>query len=555
MPTAEREYLLEPLAAAVDARAQRLDRRGFSARLYSGDPELWGADPTARELVAARLGWLELPGAMRAVRWPSRHAGDVLLIGIGGSSLAARACSMAFGTDALRVIDSTVPEAVIGVVDATELAGAAVIVASKSGTTLETEVLAEWFLRTAAHQGAAVELVAITDAGTVLQERVEAMGGRVWCNRPDVGGRFSALSYFGLVPAALAGVPVATLVDRAVAAESRRTSSSDPSVRLGIILAEAFNVGRDKITFVTAPRLTGFADWAEQLIAESTGKQGTGLVPVTREPPLDGALYGSDRLFVVVDDESENDDRTCLIGEKLVAAGHPVIRHTLSDPADLGAEFLRWEVAVATAGALMGINPFDEPDVAAAKARTHRMLEDVQEGSHLPDPVAAFEDEHASFYLSGEQRHGFGPDSDALGAWLTQRCGEASEGYCALLAFLPVGEHIAALLDETRALVTERFGVATTLGWGPRYLHSTGQLHKGGPPNGVYILLTADDAEDLDIPGRGYTLGTVAGAQALGDMEALRERQRPVMRIHLHAPITESFEIVVDSLRRGADVR
>ncbi len=462
---------------------------------------------------------------------------------------------MAFGSEGLRVVDSTVPDAVMSVARAIKLAGAAVIVASKSGTTLETAVLADWFLHMAASEGSAVELVAITDAGTALQARVEQSGGRVWCNPMDVGGRFSALSYFGLVPAALSGVPVAALVDRAVEAESRRSSSGDTSVRLGIILAEAFAAGRDKITFVTVPRLAGFADWAEQLVAESTGKQGKGLVPVVREPIFEGARYGSDRLFVIVDDSTEDSDRTRLIGEELVAAGHPVIHYTLSDPADLGAEFLRWEVAVAAAGALMEINPFDEPDVASAKVRTQCMLDRTQDGDRPPDSTPAFDDKHMSVYVSEETVSGFGDDRDALGRWLAQRCATAADGYCALLAFLPTNVHITALLDEIRVLVVARFGLATTLGWGPRYLHSTGQLHKGGPPKGVYLVFTADDAEDLDIPGRPYTMGTLARAQALSDVEALRERQRSVVRVHLRVPVADSLELVVDSLRRATRVR
>lgn len=485
---------------------------------------------------------------MQAVDWPAKHSGAVLLVGMGGSSLAARACAMAFGLEDLRVVDSTVPGAVIRMARATELAGAAVILASKSGTTLETSVLGDWFLHRAARQESAVEVMAITDAGTALQAHVEQMGGLVWCNPADVGGRFSALSYFGLVPAALSGVPVASLLERAVEGESRRSSSGDRSVRLGIILAEACAAGRDKITFVTAPRLAGFADWAEQLVAESTGKQGKGLVPITREPFLEGACHASDRLFVIVDDDEEDGDRTRLVGEELATAGHPVIRYTLSDPSELGAEFLRWEVAVAAAGALMELNPFDEPDVAAAKVRTRRMLDRGHGGERLPSFIPAFEDEHMSLHLPG-QAEGLADSKEALGEWLAQHCAAVSDGYCALLAFLPECQRIATLLGEVRALVAARFGLATTLGWGPRYLHSTGQLHKGGPPNGVYVVFTTDDDDDLEIPGRTYTLGTLARAQALGDVEALHECQRPVVRVHLRASAVESLEKVVESLR------
>ena len=488
---------------------------------------------------------------MRAVEWPQRHAGDVLLIGMGGSSLAARACALAFGSDGLRVADSTVPDEVVRLARATELAGAAVILASKSGTTLETSVLGDWFLHQAASQGSAVEVMAVTDAGSALQEHVERLGGRVWCNPADVGGRFSALSYFGLVPAALCGVPVESLLDRAVEQESKCSSSGDRSIRLGIILAEARVAGRDKISFVTAPRLAGFADWAEQLVAESLGKQGAGLVPITREPFPEDGRYAADRLFVIVDSDGDDGDPMRLLAEDLSAAGHPVIHYTLSTPADLGAEFLRWEVAVAAAGALMELNPFDEPDVAAAKVRTQRMLDRSGDGDRLPSSVAVFEDEHMSLHLPAPAA-GRLDGSNALRQWLARHCAAAAGGYCALLAFLPQCRRVATLLDEIRILVTARLGLATTLGWGPRYLHSTGQLHKGGPPNGVYVVFTADDEDDLEIPGRTYTLGTLARAQALGDVEALHERQRPVARVHLRAPVVESLENVVELLRQPA---
>ncbi len=500
--------------------------------------------------MGARLGWLQLPTNMREVVWPMAHDGTVLLIGMGGSSLAARACANVFGADRLRVVDSTVPAVLVHLARSVDLEGAVIIVASKSGTTVETAALADWFLGTSKRSGASIELLAITDAGSELEARVEQLGGRVWCNRADVGGRFSALSYFGLLPAALAGVPVSALVDAALDAESRRRSTADGSVRLGILLAEAAAAGRDKLTVLASPRLAGFADWVEQLVAESTGKEGKGLVPVTHEPPPTAA-YRADRVFVILEGIDEVDAaESGSAGEELASAGHPVVRYTLSDPADLGAEFLRWEVAVAAAGALMGINPFDEPDVAASKARTRRLLKASQDGAGAPVPSSSFDEEQPCLTVSPESAADPG-DAAALGPWLARHCAEVPSGYCALLAFLPDTERIKSRLDEIRALITAQLSVVTTLGWGPGYLHSTGQLHKGGPPTGVYVVFTADDPEDLGIPGRPYTFGTLALAQAGGDVGALRERQRPVARVHLRAPAAESLEVVVDSLGKS----
>ncbi len=548
MPTVEQEHLPATLGAAVDARAQRLDREGFSARLYAGDADLWAIAASDRESISARLGWLQLPGSMLEVEWPAARSGSVLLVGMGGSNLAAKACATAFGMDRLRVVDSTLPAVLTGLVRTVELAGSTVILASKSGTTVETAALADWLLDEASRAGATIELLAITDAGTELQARVEQLGGQVWCNPENVGGRFSALSYFGLLPAALAGVPVSTLVERAVEAESRRGSAADPSIRLGIVLAEAAAVGRDKLTLLTSPRLASFAEWIEQLVAESTGKRGKGLVPITREPALIEPA-GADRLFVIVDGfDAADSDRTKRIGEALAAAGHPVIRHTLSSPADLGAEFLRWQIAVAAAGALLEINPFDEPDVAASKVRTQHLLDRGLEGPRQPDDSPRFDERQPSLCLA-VQSVADPSDAAVLWQWLARRSAKAVDGYCALLAFLPDAEPIKTRLDEIRGLIAARFGLATTLGWGPGYLHSTGQLHKGGPPTGVFLVLTADDADDVDIPGRPYTFGTLALAQARGDVDALRERQRPVVRVHLRAPTTGSLEAVIDSLR------
>ena len=501
-------------------------------RLLARDPSLWSADPAAQREIAQRLGWLELPRSM------APHAGDlagfadgvrragyarVVLLGMGGSSLAPETFARVFGPrqgfPALAVLDSTDPAFIAAVEHAAPLERTFFLVSSKSGTTLETSDLFEYFWQRTGGRGE--QFAAITDPGTALA----ALGRerklrRVFENPPDIGGRYSALSFFGLVPAALLGVDLAGLLERAgrmaEACASTRGAGDNPGLRLAGALAAGWNAGRDKVTIVAGPGLEAFGPWAEQLLAESTGKEGKGLVPVVGEPLAPPSAYGADRLFVALEMGRASEAHTAAALAALEGAGHPVVRLSLEDALDLGAEFFRWEVATALAGSWLGINAFDQPNVAESKENTARVLEQLVAGQAPSAPEAV------------EPAELDGP----LSRWLA-RIG--SGGYAALLAYLPPSPAHDAGLTALRSALRDALGIATSAAYGPRYLHSTGQLHKGGPPAGAFLCLERDGGPELPVPGQRYTFGTLERAQALGDLVALERRGRPVLRIRLGA--------------------
>jgi glucose-6-phosphate isomerase len=493
-----RHQELGPLAGPTAEAVAELHDREAVRRLWGGDHTLWSSDPTE---LADRLGWLHVPDEMAgaleevmAVVGGCRADGltDVVVMGMGGSSLfpevVARSFPVGDGGLALQVLDATDPAAVARVV-ALDPATTLYVASSKSGTTIETRSHLELLWD---HVGRGDRFVAITDPGSELAQLATERGFRhVFENRPDIGGRYSALSYFGLVPAALAGVAWTELVARAVTASSA-LRSDDPAVNVGLQLGAAMaagvRTGRDKLTFAIDPRISSFGLWLEQLIAESTGKAGTGVIPVVEEPlaPIDD--YGDDRLFVGI---GHPDHATGL--QVLADAGQPTIWLELDDPLDLGAQVLAWEVATALCGALLAINPFDQPDVAAAKAATARVL---AEGASVL-PATALAEVLASV---------------------------APGDYLALQAYLDPASPDVARLQEVRLELRDRHRVATTFGLGPRFLHSTGQLHKGGPPSGVFLQVLGDDPVDLAVPGQPFTFSQLKRAQADGDLLTLSER-------------------------------
>ncbi|HEU4758509.1 MAG TPA: transaldolase, partial [Dehalococcoidia bacterium] len=409
-----------------------------------------------------------------------------------------------------------------------------------------------------AQQGARAgeQFIAITDLGTPLEALARAQGFRHrLLNPPDVGGRFSALSYFGLAPAAATGIDVARLLDRAEAAVQGCAScvppADNPGVRLGAALGELALAGRDKVTFLTAPSLAAFGAWAEQLLAESLGKEGKGLVPVDGEPPGLPSAYGDDRLFVRLRLEGE-DDGLDATAEALAAAGPPLLTLTLRDPYDLGQEFFRWEMATATAGALLAINPFDEPNVQESKENTARLLAEFERTGRLPETAPVPKEGGVRVYVDEAAAAGLrrGATGGSLASALEWQLGRARAGdYLALLAYLPRRREVEEALTRMRTDIRDATRLATTVGFGPRYLHSTGQLHKGGPDRGVFVLLTADDPEELPIPGETYGFRTLKRAQALGDLEALRRRGRRVVRLHLGADVLAGLKTLGEALR------
>ena len=520
------------LAVFDDDVAGLVKREGAekARRLAARDPELWPGDAAARKEIADRLGWLDLPRTMapRVAELTAFVEGvrrdgytRVVLLGMGGSSLAPETFGRVFGARAghpsLAVLDSTDPAFIAAVEAAAPLERTLFLVSSKSGTTLETSDLFAYFW--ARTQGRGAQFAAITDPGTPLAAEGRARKLRcVFENPPDIGGRYSALSLFGLVPAALLGVDVGALLQRAGrmadACAAGGNPEANPGVRLGAELAAGWSAGRDKITLVAGAGLEAFGPWAEQLLAESTGKRGKGLVPVVDEPLGPPAVYGGDRLFVSLELDGATDGRRTAALEALAQAGHPVVRLVLADRLDIGAEFYRWEVATALAGSWLGINAFDQPNVAESKENTGRVLKQLVAGQAPSAPAAA-----------DPARLG-----DAVSGWLA---GIGSGDYAALLAYLPPTPEHDALLASLRKALRDALGVATTAAYGPRYLHSTGQLHKGGPPSGAFLSLESGDGPKLAVPGREYAFGTLELAQTLGDLVALERRGRPVLRIRL----------------------
>ncbi|MFH1330787.1 MAG: glucose-6-phosphate isomerase [Actinomycetota bacterium] len=517
-------------AAAVAARLRLWDEDRTVARLGAGDHTLWAAEPAPE--IEARLGWLTLPETMGAevpalVAFAAEVAAagitQVVLLGMGGSSLAPEVFARTFGRRAgyagLIVLDSTHPGAVRAVDEQTDPAATLFVVSSKSGTTIEPLSFFHhcWGRVAAVLPEPGRHFAAITDPGTSLAALARERGfRRVFAAPPDVGGRFSALTHFGLVPAALIGAEVGALLAgaSAMAEACRRSPAQNPGFILGAVLGELAAAGRDKATFLVSPALAALPAWIEQLVAESTGKQGTGILPVAGEPAGPPEAYGDDRLFVYLALDGDADDAQAAAVDALEAAGHPVIRLRLDGLFSLGAEMYRFEVATAVAGSVLGIHPFDQPDVQLAKALASRAMAGEAKGGPTPAIPAA--------------------DPQALQAGLGALLGQARPGdYLAVQAFVEPTPQAAAALQGLRLAVRDRLRLATTVGFGPRFLHSTGQFHKGGPGTGLFLQIVDDAAPDLPIAGAGYTFGRLITAQADGDHGALAAKGRRLLRVDL----------------------
>lgn len=501
-------------------------------RIWKKDPSVWlrpgrDSEATARA-IANRLGWLDAPVAMRehlgrvkAVADAACAEGirDVFLLGMGGSSLCAEVMRTSHergeGRPELHVLDTTDEQALTSAASRMDPGRTWFLVASKSGGTVEVVSMERFFwARMLASLGARAEqhFIAITDPGTSLHLLARKRGYReTFLNPPDIGGRFSALSLFGLVPAALIGMNVEHLLRTAseMAAGCQETGLANSGLSLGSYIAKECARGRDKLTILLPPSLRMLGLWIEQLVAESTGKHGTGALPVVDEDPQAAVAYGSDRAFVSLETEREPVGADV---DALEAAGHPVLRLTMRADA-LGAEFFRWEFATAVAGAALGINPFDEPNVQEAKDRTKALLAQFSQSSKRPDSPPA-EDQSAM----------------ALAEMIARL---SPPQYLGILCYLPFDSDVLEAIEEFRAVVRDRTRVATTLGIGPRYLHSTGQYHKGGPDTGAFLLITSEDATTTQVPDASYSFSVLKRAQALGDLQALQAHGRKTVRVHL----------------------
>lgn len=532
--------------AEVASALERLDRLQVGPRIWNRDPTVWSDAPEVCATIRRRLGWLDAPASMRTrVEELRAFAGAVrgegfthaVVLGMGGSSLTAEVLASVFppGPEglALTVLDTTDPDAIRALRRRLPLGRTLFLVASKSGTTLEVHALYRYFR--AEVEAAGLEpgrrFAAVTDPGTPLARLADEAGFRATIlTPPDVGGRFSALTPFGLLPAALLGVDPDELLDRAAAMAAacgpevpvRGHPALEPAAALGALALAR----RDKVTLLLSDPLRPFGAWLEQLLTESTGKRGLGLVVVADEPPGAPAMYGSDRLFVALSLGADPGLET--LEASLRAAGHPVVRLDLHDRLALGGEFFRWELTTAAVGALLGVNPFDEPNVAQTKEATQSALAAFRERGRLPDWPADSPEEVAR----------------------TLRQARPGD-YVALLAFLPPEPTIQAALERLRKLVRDRTRLATTVGFGPRYLHSTGQLHKGGPPTPILIFLTREVPEDLPVPGERYGFGTLLMAQALGDLATLRAAQRRALWIPLRSAAAEELDALTATLDRA----
>jgi transaldolase / glucose-6-phosphate isomerase len=551
--------------AAVQKRLGRLQQDQFCARLWRKDPSLWKTDAENQKTIRQGLGWLHVAekieeqlDTLSEFVSEIRAAGfrKVIHMGMGGSSLAPLAFQRTFALGKngipLTVLDTTDPQTILRIERESPLTETLFIVASKSGTTAEPLAFVEYFyskVKALKGEQAGKNFVAITDPGTPLVQLAKDRSFRqVFLNFVDIGGRYSALSYFGLVPAALMDLDISEFLIRALrmkhACDSCVPSQENPGVVLGVGMGELAKHHRDKVTFLMPESISTFGMWLEQLLAESTGKEGIGLLPVAGESLGPPSIYGKDRLFVYFRLQ-EDTDRAFENGiARLKRAGHPVVTIQMDDLLDMGQEFFRWEMSTATAGAILGINPFDQPNVQESKENTNHLLKEVGRAGRLSEPDPDLREDPLQFYTTEKGK--------SPAEYLRTFFGKTRPGnYIALQAYLPEKPEIQQRLQTIRIRFRDLFHLATTLGYGPRFLHSTGQFHKGGPNTGLFLQLTADDAEDIPIPGTVYTFGIFKRAQTLGDFKALQEHGRHVMRVHLGKDVLQGLDTLSQVLEQA----
>ena len=539
------------LRGAVDAAAADWQANGKVERFWRKDPSLWTRDGEEQW-----LGWIDIverqqqdAGEFAALAAEVKAAGfkSVLLLGMGGSSLCPEVLAETFGVQAgfpaLHIVDSTDPAQVKAARDKVDLATTLVVVASKSGSTLEPNILKQYFfdeMTKAVGTGkAGSHFLAITDPGSKMEQVAKADGFRhIFYGDPQIGGRYSALSNFGVVAATVAGLDTVKLLAEAAkgVASAKNAVAENPGVHLGLLLGTAANAGRDKITIFTSPEIYDLGAWLEQLIAESTGKLGKGITPVDREAIGAPAVYGNDRVFAYVRLKSTSDSSLDAKVAALEAAGHPVVYIEISDRYEIFGQFFTWEIATAVAGSVMGINPFNQPDVESAKIETRTLTTEYEKTGKLPERKPFLVDAGIELYATDAYAATLkaAATEATLAATLRAHLNQLRAGdYFATVAFLPMFAENEAAIQGFRHKVRDQKHVATCLGFGPRFLHSTGQDYKGGPNTGVFLQITAGHAVDVAIPGQKYSFGIVIDAQAAGDLAVLESRGRRALRVHL----------------------
>jgi len=551
------EKVMKPMVCAVGELQQRIDRALQDAegadvpkRIWRKDASLWKDDESSQKIIKNSLGWLTVPDEMIAVVDELTEFAElirvrgfqyVMVCGMGGSSLCPEVLAKTFGRQPgfpeLLVLDSTNPDVLADLLSRVDLEHCLFIIASKSGSTTEPNTFYKfWYDQVSKRiDSPGKNFIAITDPGSPLVETAAELGfQRTFLNQSDIGGRYSALSYFGMVPAALMGIDLHKFLSRAKEAEQSCSAvmpgSKNVALQLGTIIGECANVGRDKLTLVIDEQVSTLGLWIEQLVAESTGKEGKGILPVASEPLGQVADYGDDRLFVSISTGQQSEETRQRLDD-LAAAGHPVVYRGLNDLYDLAAEFFVWEFATACAGWRLAINPFDQPNVQESKDATKELLNAFVTHGQLPEQSKLVSDDLITIYADAERQAL--PDSTTLDAVQTHLSTIKRGDYIALLNYIEETSQVDVELEEIRRLLRNATKCATTVGYGPRFLHSTGQLHKGGPDTGVFFQITANDATDFAVPGDPYTFSILKQAQALGDFRSLSAHGRRAIRVDL----------------------
>jgi transaldolase/glucose-6-phosphate isomerase len=549
-----------PADLAESVKAALADWKGGNnvQRLWARDASLWTSTDEGQW-----LGWLGIVeeqianrARFEALAAEIRAAGfaHMLLLGMGGSSLCVEVLEMTFGKaqgfTQVHVLDSTDPAEVRAIECAIDLATTIFVVSSKSGSTLEPNIFKQYFFERVKSVVGAAEagkrFIAITDPGSKMQQVAEADGFRhIYFGLPSIGGRYSALSNFGMIPGAIQGLDIVKFLDRTDemvrACGANVAADENPGVILGVILGAAQKAGRDKVTIFTSPGISDLGAWLEQLLAESTGKNGKGLIPVDREAIGSPEVYGKDRVFVYLRLETGLDAKQEVAIDALDAAGQPVVRIAVPDVYALGQEFFRWEIATAVAGSIIGINAFNQPDVEASKIETKKLTSEYEKTGSLPAESPLLEEGGIKLFTDDKNaaalKQAAGADKSLLG-YLRAHLSRLHAGdYFAVLGFIEMNSAHEAQLQSIRHVVREKKHVATCLGFGPRFLHSTGQAYKGGPNSGVFLQITCDDAADFPIPGQKFNFGVVKAAQARGDFQVLADRNRRALRVHLGSDV------------------
>ena len=567
--TENQTYKLSPEAEKkVKASLEEWQTTGLVRRMWAGDPAVWTGHDEGKW-----LGWLTVTEDQHA---HLNHLNDVVdqvkqggfthavLLGMGGSSLCVEVLEKTFGNapgfPVMHVLDSTDPAQIRAVESEIDLAKTLFIVSSKSGSTLEPNIFKQYFFERVAQTvgagKAGKHFFAITDPGSKMEQVAKSDSFRcVFHGLPSIGGRYSALSNFGMVPAAAMGIDFAKLLDKTEkmvhSCTSCVTTDHNPGVILGTILGTLAKDGRDKVTIVTSPAIADLGAWLEQLMAESTGKEGHGLIPVDREPVGNPSVYGKDRVFIYVRYKPEPDADQDVSVNALAQAGHPVVSISMEDKYDLGQEFFRWEIATAVAGSIIGINAFNQPDVEASKIATKDLTTQYEKSGSLPPEKPIFEAAGIKLFTDDANSASLG-NKHSLAEYLKAHLDRLQDGdYFALLAYVQMNSLHDKQLQSIRTAVRDHKKVATCLGFGPRFLHSTGQAYKGGPNTGVFLQVTCDDAQDLAVPGQKYTFGVVKAAQARGDLAVLEERKRRALRIHIGKDVHEGLAVLEAAVREA----